>query len=98
VHKKSFSNNIKIGYILSFLAELYFPITAWLFFYLKYLDFREIAIITSVSVLASNLFEVPTGAFADLVGRKKAIFLAFFICSFVMFAFHSTRYFGHLLS
>ncbi|MEK7525016.1 MAG: MFS transporter [Patescibacteria group bacterium] len=85
--QKSHSNNIKISYVLSFLAELYFPITAWLFFYLRYLDFREIAIITSVHVLTSNLLEVPTGAFADLIGRKKAIFLAFFICSLVMFAY-----------
>ncbi len=84
--RSSYTNNIRIGYALSFLAELYFPITAWIFFYLRYLDFQQIAIITSVRVLSSNLFEVPTGAFADIVGRKKAIFLAFFFCSFVMVA------------
>lgn len=79
--------NIKVAYALSFLSELYFPIVAWLFFYLQYLDFKQIAIITAIHVLTSNLFEIPTGAFADLFGRKTAIFLSFFICSFVMVAY-----------
>ena len=79
--------NIKVSYILSFLSELYFPIVAWLFFYLKFLDFKQIALITAIHVVTSNLFEIPTGVFADLFGRKTAIFLSFFICSFVMFAY-----------
>ena len=79
--------NIKVAYVLSFLSELYFPIVAWLFFYLRYLDFKQIAVITAIHVLTSNLFEIPTGAFADLFGRKKAIFLSFFVCSFVMLAY-----------
>lgn len=80
-------SNIKIAYILSFLSELYFPITAWLFFYLRYLDFKQIAILTAIHVITSNLFEIPTGAFADIFGRKTAIFLSFLICSIVMFAY-----------
>lgn len=79
--------NIKVAYLLSFLSELYFPIVAWLFFYLKYLDFRQIALITAIHALTSNLFEIPTGAFADLFGRKMAIFISFFVCSFVMFVY-----------
>ncbi len=85
--------NIKVAYVLSFLSELYFPIVAWLFFYLRYLDFKQIAVITVIHVLTSNLFEIPTGAFADLFGRKKAIFLSFFVCSFVMFAYPFTSLF-----
>lgn len=75
------------------MSELYFPIVAWLFFYLQYLDFKQIAIITAVHVITSNLFEIPTGAFADLFGRKRAIFLSFFVCSFVMFAYPFTSLF-----
>jgi hypothetical protein len=86
-------NNIQFAYILSFLSELYFPIVAWLFFYLRYFDFKQIAILTAVHVITSNLFEIPTGAFADLFGRKKAIFLAFFICSFVMISYPFTNNF-----
>ena len=85
--------NIKVAYVLSFLSELYFPIVAWLFFYLQYLDFNQIAIITAIHVLTSNLFEIPTGAFADLFGRKTAIFISFFVCSFVMFAYPFNSFF-----
>jgi len=84
---KTEHTNVKVAYILSFLSELYFPIVAWLFFYLKFLDFRQIAIITAIHVLTSNLFEIPTGVFADLFGRKTAIFIAYFACAFVMFAY-----------
>jgi MFS family permease len=81
------NTNIRVAYILSFLSELYFPIVAWLFFYLKFLDFKQIAILTAIHVLTSNLFEIPTGVFADLFGRKRAIFISFFACTFVMFAY-----------
>lgn len=84
---KNEKTNIRVAYVLSFLSELYFPIVAWLFFYLKFLDFKQIAIITAVHVLTSNLFEIPTGVFADLFGRKTAIFMSFLVCSFVMFAY-----------
>lgn len=85
--------NIKVAYALSFLSELYFPISSWIFYYLRFLDFKQIAIITTVQVITGNLLEVPTGAFADLVGRKKAVFLSFLIFSFVMFAFAFTSIF-----
>ncbi len=85
--------NIKIAYTLSFLSELYFPISAWIFYYLRFLDFKQIAIITTVQVIMGNLLEIPTGAFADIVGRKKAVFLSFFIFSLVMFSFAFTSVF-----
>lgn len=87
-----FSPNIRIAYILSFFNELYFPVTAWLFFYLKYLDFPQIAILTGIGGIASNLLEIPTGAFADRVGRKTAVFLSYILFSIGMFgiAFSTT--------
>lgn len=71
--------NIRVSYVLAFLSELYFPISVWLFFYLRYLDFKQVAVITAVQVIAQNLFEIPTGAFADTVGRKTAVFLSFLL-------------------
>ncbi len=79
------NKNINIIYLLAFFNELFFPITAWLFFYLRYLDFPQIAILTGISGLASNLLEIPTGAFADIVGRKKAILLSYVFFSVAMF-------------
>lgn len=80
-------NNIRLAYILSFVSELYFPISIWLFYYLRYLDFSEIGILTAVKLLSSIVFEVPTGVFADFAGRKKAIVISFFLYGLVMFGF-----------
>lgn len=80
-------NNVKIAYILSFFSELYFPISVWIFYYLRFLDFKQIGILTAIKLVSSNLFEVPTGVFADMVGRKTSIVISFFLYSFVMFGF-----------
>ncbi len=79
--------NIKVAYILSFLSELYFPVSVWLFYYLRFLDFKEIGILTAVKLISSYLFEVPTGVFADINGRKISVFLSFFLYGLVMFGF-----------
>jgi len=80
-------SNVRIAYILSFLSELYFPISVWLFYYLRFLDFKQIGILTAVKLISSNIFEVPTGAFADVVGRKISIVISFFLYGLVMFGF-----------
>lgn len=86
-------NNIKIAYALSFLSELYFPISVWIFYYLRFLDFKEIGILTAVKLVSSNIFEVPTGVFADVFGRKKSIVISFFLYSLVMFGFANVSVF-----
>lgn len=90
--------NIRTAYILSFFSELFFPITAWLFFYLRYLNFTEIALLTAIGGIASNILEIPTGAFADLVGRKTAIFISYLIFAIAMFGMaFSTSFWFFLL-
>lgn len=76
--------NIQIGYVLSLIIELYLPIAVWFFFYSRYLTVQQIAILTGFQIIVWNLFEVPTGAFADLFGRKRSIILAFLIYAMAM--------------
>ena len=51
----------------------------WIFYYLLFGGYATVAMIDSGALLASLIFEVPTGAFADLVGKKKTLILSFFI-------------------
>lgn len=88
------SRNVRLAYILSFLSECYWPWVVALFFYLRYFSFAEIATLWAIQMAASNLFEVPTGAFADRVGRKTAIFLSFAIGALSLFIFPFTTAFG----
>ncbi|MBU1130458.1 hypothetical protein KKE45_04030, partial [Patescibacteria group bacterium] len=84
------SRNIKIAYILSFLSDLYFPISVWIFYYSRFLNFKQIAILTTIKVVASNFFEIPTSAFADIYGRKKSVIVSFVLFALAMFVFAYT--------
>lgn len=71
-----FSKNIKTYYWYSTFAELLIlgPILV-LFLIAKGLSFTEIMVLQSISAIAVVLFEVPTGAVADKIGRKESILL-----------------------
>lgn len=73
--------NIRTAYFLACISEIFFPIAIWLFFYTQFLDFKQIALLTGICGLAALLFEVPTGAFADIYGRKTAIVLSYILFS-----------------
>ena len=57
-----------------------------MFYFLQYLDFREVAIFGAASTIAGSIFEIPTGAISDIIGRKKTLIISrlFGITSFVM--------------
>ena len=62
------------------------------FLYLAFLDkglsYFEIGILIGFREVCTNLFEIPSGAIADLYGRRRAMIFSFFayIASFVIFA------------
>lgn len=85
--------NIRLAYILTFLSECYWPSVAALFFYLRYFSFAQIATLWAVQLAATNIFEVPTGAFADIAGRKTSIVLSFTLGALSLFIFPFTTAF-----
>lgn len=62
------------------------------------LDFFAIGLLVGFREIAINVMEVPSGALADLWGRRRAMMLSFvaFIASFAVFAFSS--HFAHFLA
>ncbi len=84
--------NIRLSYILAVCYELYFPIAIWIFFFLRYLDFKQITILSATLVIVSILFEIPTGAIADVIGRKTTLILAYALgaISLTMIGFSTT--------
>ncbi|MBU3191607.1 MFS transporter [Clostridium bowmanii] len=75
-----YSKNIKTYYFYSTFAELLIlgPILV-LFLIAKGLSFTEIMVLQSISAIAVVLFEVPTGAMADKIGRKESILIGAFL-------------------
>ena len=78
------NKNLKLAVPLSFMSMIFFPSATWMFFMLQYLNFQEIATIMGIGAIASIVMEIPTGVFADMVGRKWAIALSYFLFTVAM--------------
>lgn len=90
--------NLKLAFPLAFASMLFFPSAIWMFFYIQYLSFAEIAGIMAMGAIFSLILEVPTGVFADIVGRKWAVFSAYLLFAVAMIGVaNSTTYLGFLI-
>lgn len=79
---RNFPKHTQALYWITFLGELYLVIPIWIFFYLRFLDFEQIAIIIIVQRLTIVLLELPTGALADLIGKRKTMIVSYILYSF----------------
>ncbi|MDO8497574.1 MAG: MFS transporter [bacterium] len=70
--------NIRIAYILAFFKNSWFWLGIWVFYYLRFTNYAGIGIIETVHIGFTTLSEIPTGAFADLLGKKYTLMIAFF--------------------
>ena len=71
--------NIRLSYILTFINNSFFWFAPWLLFLLNYITFPQAAVLQSIGLLTTVISEVPTGALADLIGKKKTLHLAFLL-------------------
>ncbi len=65
----------KIYLINRFLYGLKFYIPIWLLYYLNYISISQVGIIESVGFIIGMFLEVPTGAFADIFGRRNSLII-----------------------
>jgi MFS family permease len=74
---RNLERNIRIIYITGFLRGLMFflPIFA-LYMQQELFTLLNVALILSITAISTTIFEVPSGAFADLFGRKNTMILA----------------------
>ena len=80
-YHREVSRNITIDYIYCFLKNFDISNSIWvLYMVYKGMSLWQIGIVEGVYHLTSLLCEVPTGAIADLLGRKKVILIGR-ICS-----------------
>ena len=69
--------NIKLVYILSFLRTSYFWGGIWVLYYLSFTNYAGIGLLESIMIIGSVVTEIPTGAIADLLGKKKTLLFSF---------------------
>jgi MFS family permease len=60
-----------------FLYATIFSIPIWIVYYQSKISIEQISILVAVQYGSQLLLELPTGAFADILGRKTSIFLGY---------------------
>lgn len=75
--KRILNRNIILGYFLVACMNSVFWMGTWLLYYLNFTDYKGIGLIMAFSVAVKVLLEIPTGAIADLLGKKITLFFAF---------------------
>ena len=70
--------NIRRYYWLMAFSNCWFATATWIFFVQKFMSLATFGIVDSFIFAFGLLLEIPTGALADLLGKKKAIQLAMF--------------------
>ncbi len=71
------NHNIRIAYVLAFAKNTWFWLGIWIFYYLRFTNYSGIGLIETTLVITLTLAEIPTGAIADLLGKKKTLIAAF---------------------
>ena len=77
--------NIKIAYILTALKNSWFWLGIWVFYYLLFTNYAGIGIVETGLVVGMTLGEIPTGAIADLLGKKKTLLISFLLMALGLF-------------
>lgn len=79
--------NIPIVYFLVFSRNAYFWLGIWILYYLKFTNYSGVGLIETVMIIIMTIAEIPTGAIADLLGKKITLFFGFILlaaCNFIM--------------
>ncbi len=68
-------HNARVSYISEFFGGMIFYMPVWVAYELQYISLPQIAIIEAVMQMTQLVSELPTGAIADLLGKKASILI-----------------------
>lgn len=96
-YKIRLEKNIKYFRLLNLFGGMIFIVPIWLAFERQFLTFTQIGILEAVGAATITLLELPTGALADLIGRRKTILIGIFLSSLSNFGVAFSSQFSHFL-
>ena len=73
--KRTVKNNINLLYFISFFNNLLFWLGVWVLYYLLFTNYTGVGMIETAMIIAVVFFEIPSGALADLLGKKKTLII-----------------------
>lgn len=71
--------NITLAYFIIAFKNGLLWIGIWIFYYSRFGGYKAVGILEATMAITSILAEIPTGAIGDLIGKKKAILIAFIL-------------------
>jgi MFS family permease len=74
-YKQKLKRNIKFFYLSSFFNGLVFIIPVWVAFQRRFLTYEQISLLWAAGMAVTMFLELPSGALADLIGRKMTLIL-----------------------
>jgi MFS family permease len=77
--KRQLEKNIQAFYISTFFNGFLTMIPIWVSFYSGFLTLPQMALLQTLQFSMTVIFELPTGAFADLFGRRNSMILGVII-------------------
>jgi MFS family permease len=69
--------NIHLYYVLSVAMNCWFIASNWIYFWTKYMTYGQLGWIDALGFGFALLLEIPSGAIADIIGKKRTIQIAF---------------------
>lgn len=78
-YKSKLKRNLKVYYLMYFLEGLLFTIPVWYAYQEKYLSIEQLGIVYAFFSFLTFILEMPTGAIADLFGRKSSMFIGWIL-------------------
>lgn len=90
--------NEKIFYITEFFNGLIFHMPVWVAYELQFITLGQLAIIEAIMQGSQLLSELPTGAIADLLGKKASVIIGRIIGLISLFMYaHAASYAGFVI-
>jgi MFS family permease len=71
-------HNLPVFYLVDILRSLWFMTSIWVAYELKFLSLYQLTLIEAFILTVTLLMQLPTGAFADIFGKRKAMIAGFF--------------------
>lgn len=94
--------NLRVYYLFSIFTNTWFVMGNWFFYWRKFLTAGEIGLFDAIAFGISIVMEIPSGAFADMFGKRGSLIIAGFlkILGIGMMAFGMDKYilfFGNII-
>lgn len=89
--KRKLERNIELGYLFQLVASLSFIIPIWFAFESKYASAATLGMIYAMNHFVTIVSELPSGAMADLLGRKKTVLIGSMVQGFAWILLSQAR-------